>query len=217
MEPAEQEKAALISDIEADARVEAEGILKDAEARAGDKRKYAEKQVESLLNEAKRKAQEQAEAIRKKAISDVELEVRRRSMRLQAAVVQDLMDRVEKKLDGMISEPDYRSALVSWIVEAALGLGAEAAEVNASEKERALMDDRQLAEAGEKIQAATGEKVSLTWSPAPPLASQGVVLTASDGRTAFNNQVKTRILRNQRTIQGLIYDSLFAESREEQV
>ena len=41
------------------------------------------------------------------------------------------------------------------------------------------------------------------------LQAQGVVLTAADGRTAFNNQVPTRMLRRQREIRKLIYDVLF--------
>jgi len=217
MELEEQEKAALISDIEADARLEAERLIKEAEARAADKRKYADKQAESLLNDAAQKAQEQAETIRRKALSEAELEVRRRSMHLQATIVQDVMDRVEQRLGEMVSGADYRSALLNWIVEAGIGLGAEAAEVNASEKERALIDDRLLAEATAKIQTLAGGPVTLTLSEAVPLPFQGVILTAADGRTAFNNQVKTRILRNQRTIQMLIHDSLFAENREEQV
>jgi vacuolar-type H+-ATPase subunit E/Vma4 len=47
------------------------------------------------------------------------------------------------------------------------------------------------------------------------LQSQGVVLTAADGRTAFNNQVKTRMLRNRREIQTLIYNTLFTDDQKE--
>jgi vacuolar-type H+-ATPase subunit E/Vma4 len=57
--------------------------------------------------------------------------------------------------------------------------------------------------------------VKLTLSAAPPLKSQGVVLTALDGRTAFNNQVKTRLQRSQRQIRTLIYDALFTDNRKE--
>jgi vacuolar-type H+-ATPase subunit E/Vma4 len=43
-----------------------------------------------------------------------------------------------------------------------------------------------------------------------------VVLTAADGRTAFNNQVHTRLRRHQREIQTMIQDTLFSGSRDEQ-
>ena len=115
----------------------------------------------------------------------------------------------------MTGDENYRSVLVNWITEAAVGLGAESARINASEKERALISDHMLSEIARRIQKNTGKQVSLTLSDAKPLQSQGVVLTAADGRTAFNNQVKTRILRKQREIRTLIYDTLFNYDQKE--
>ena len=215
MEPAEREKAALISDIEADAQKEAEAIVEEARTRVAEKKKYADKQIETLLADAHTRAHEQAEAIRKKAASAAELEVRRRFMRLRTQVVQDVLAQVEERLAARIGDGDYRTTLVNWIAEAAIGLGAESAEVNASQRERTLIDDRLLGEVGEKVRTETGRAVTLTLATAQPLESQGVILTAADGRTAFNNQVKTRMLRNRRRIRALIHDALFADNREE--
>jgi vacuolar-type H+-ATPase subunit E/Vma4 len=215
MESVEKEKAALISGIEADARAEEEKIIKDAENQAVEKRKYSEKKIESLLNDARQKAEEQAETVKRKIISGAELEVKRCSMRARDTVMQDIMDRVERKLNSMTGDADYRSVLINWITEAAIGLDAKTAQVNGSEKERTLINDQLLSEVKEKIHAQTGRQVALTLSDAQPLKSQGVVLTAADGRTAFNNQVKTRMLRNQREIRMLIYNTLFADNRKE--
>jgi vacuolar-type H+-ATPase subunit E/Vma4 len=216
MESTETDRTALISDIEADAQVEAGQILKEAENQAAEKREYAEKQVASLLDDARKKAQDQAEAIAKRALSAADLEIKRRSMGARDAVMRDIMDRVEKELEAMIDDAQrYRPVLADWIAEAALGLGAASAEVNASGKERTLIDDQLLAEAGGKVHAQTNRHVKLTLSAAPPLKSQGVVLTALDGRTAFNNQVKTRLQRSQRQIRTLIYDALFTDNRKE--
>ena len=77
-----------------------------------------------------------------------------------------------------------------------------------------LIDDSLLSEAMEKIRAQSGRKIELKLSDGQPLNSQGIVLTAADGRTAFNNQVKTRMLRNQRKIQALIYKSILADNEE---
>jgi len=215
MESVEKEKAALISGIETDARAEEEKIIKEAENQAAEKRKYSEKKVESLLNDARKKAEEQAETVKRKMISGVKIEVKRCSMHVRDTVMQDIMDRVEKKLNSMIDDTNYKSVLVNWITEAAIGLDAEAAQVNASEKERLLINDQLLLEVKEKIHKRTGRQVALTLSDAQSLKSQGVVLTAADGRTAFNNQVKTRILRNQREIRTLIYNALFTDNKKE--
>ncbi len=217
MDSVEKEKAALISGIETDARTEEEKIIKEAEKQAAEKRKYSEKKIESLLDDARNKAEEQAETVKRKIISGAELEVKRLSMRFQSAVIQDIMDRLEKKLNSMTGHANYRAVLANWITEAAIGLGAESAQINASKIERTFIDDELISEVGARIHTQTGRQLALTLSDAQPLKSQGVVLTAADGRTAFNNQVKTRMLRNQREIQMLIYNTLFAGNRKEQI
>jgi len=216
MESSEKDRAALISDIEADAQVETEGIIKEAENQAAEKRKYGARQVASLLDEARQKTEEQATAIEKRALSAADLEIKRRSMGARDAVMRQIMARVEQRLAAMVEDgPRYRSILIDWIAEAAVGLGAECAEVNASERERALIDAQVLAEASAKAQAQTSGPMKLTLSTGQPLKSQGVILTAVDGRTAFNNQVKTRLQRGQRQIRTLIYDALFTDNRKE--
>ena len=215
METVDKEKAALISGIEADARAEEEKIIKEAEAQAAEKRQHSDKKIESLLNEAREKAKEQAQTAKSKIISAAEREVKRSFMRVQDSIVQDIMDRVEKKLRSMTGNENYRSVLVNWITEAAIGLGAESARINASKEERALINDHMLSEIARRIQKQTGRQISLTLSDANPLQSQGVVLTADDGRTAFNNQVRTRMLRKQREIRTLIYNTIFNYKQKE--
>lgn len=215
MESVEREKAALISGIETDARAEQEKIIKEAQTQVAEKRKYSSKKIESLLDEARTKAQEQAEAAKNKIISTAEREVKRRSMHIRNTVMQDILDRVEKKLGSMTGDENYRSTLIGWLTEAAIGLDTESAHVNASPEELKLIDGKMLSEVTERVRKQTGGQVELTISDAEPLQSQGVILTAADGRTAFNNQVKTRMLRNRREIQTLIYNTLFTDDQKE--
>jgi len=216
MDSVEKEKAALILGIETDARAEAGKIIEEAEKKAAEKRVYAEKKLESMLDGARQKAAEQAEAAKKKIISGAELEAKRRSMHVRDAAIRDILDLAEKKLYTMNDNADYRSVLASWITEAAIGLDAESAQVNASEKERPLINDQLLSAVVDRIRARSGRQVKLTLSAGLPLKSQGVVVTAADGRTAFNNQVKTRMLRKQREIRAVIYDALFGDDRKGQ-
>ena len=202
-----QSKEILIAGIEADARQEEEKILAEAEQQAADKRKYGGQKIESVLADARQRAEKQAEEIKRKMVSSVELEVRRRSLRLRDTILQDLMKQVEDRMKTRIATPNYRAVLRDWIVEAAQGLNVDAAEVNASAAERGLIDETLLREAMEIL----GHKVVLTLSKADPLSGQGVVLTSVNGRLAFNNQVRTRIQRHQREIQSLIHEALFEQ------
>jgi vacuolar-type H+-ATPase subunit E/Vma4 len=215
MESAEKGSAELISGIESDARIEEEEIIKEAEKQAAEKIKYSEKKIEALLNDARSEAQKQTEAVMRKMLSAVDLELKRHSMSVRSALIQDIMNRVENKLASMTGEEKYRSVLINWIAEAFIGLGAEAAQINASQKERALINDTLLSEVKQKIYKQNNKQAQLKLSDAEPLKSQGVVLTAADGRTAFNNQVKTRMLRNQSEIRTLIYNAVLADNRKE--
>ncbi len=202
----------MIAGIEADARKEEDQVLAEAQTVAAEKKKYAEKKVESILNEAREKAKAEAETIKRKVVSGVELEIKRRSLGVRDKLMKDIMAKVEARCASMIDTPEYRSVLVNWIAEAGIGLQAEAATVNASEAELKLIDAPLLAEARDKIKAKTGQSMMLTMTDAEPLITQGVVLTTTDGRVAFNNQVRTRIARKQRQIQMLIYNAVFAGS-----
>jgi vacuolar-type H+-ATPase subunit E/Vma4 len=105
--------------------------------------------------------------------------------------------------------------LIGWLTEAAIGLDAKSARVDASAQELRLIDERMLSEVSRRVRRQTGRQIELTLSDEEPLKSQGVVLTAADGRTAFNNQVRTRMLRKKREIQMLIYNTLFADDQKE--
>jgi vacuolar-type H+-ATPase subunit E/Vma4 len=215
MESTEQGKAALISGIEADARFEEERLVKEAETQAAEKIKYARKKADSLLDEARDKATAQGERIQQKAISEAEREIKRQALRMRDTLMQDVVTRTREKLNAMIGDPDYRMILANWITEAAIGLSADAARINASAPELPLIDESLLADVRQRVSDRTGKPIFLTVSDAGPLESQGVVLTTMDGRMAFNNQVTTRISRKQREIQMLIYDAVFTGSQEE--
>jgi len=94
------------------------------------------------------------------------------------------------------------------VVEAAIGLGADEAEVNASPDELRLIDAAFLKEARDKVKELVLRKVTVTRSASTPLLLQGIVMSSADGRTAYNNQIRTRLLRNQSAIRKLIYERL---------
>ncbi|MBN2183085.1 MAG: hypothetical protein JW715_14330 [Sedimentisphaerales bacterium] len=222
MESKEKEKvngmpdgAAIISGIEADALAEERQIISEAEKHAAEKKDYTNKKIESMLKDAGKEGREQAEAVKKKIISNVQLEIKRRSMNIRGAVMRDIIERVEKKLDSMSGDSNYRTILIDWIIEACIGLDSESALINTSENERKLIDEQLISEVTGRFHAKTGRKITLQLSQAPPLKSQGVVLTAADGRTAFNNQVRTRMLRKEREIRMAIYNTLFTDDRKE--
>jgi len=215
MESIEKGKDALLSGIETDIRAEEQQIIKNAQEQAAQKRKYGDKQIESILEDARKQAQELAEVEKQKVLASVHLEIKRRSLHVRDEVIHRIMELVEKKLYSMIDNTEYKSVLTDLITEAAIGLDTDSASINASEKERALIDEQLISQVREKIHDYTDRRMDLKLCDSPPLKNQGVVLTSADGHVAFNNQIKIRISRNQRKIRTLIYDTLFSDNREE--
>ena len=210
MEAYDNESRALISGIESDARKEADKILGEAKKRASELRMYTEKQIESILREAEEKARTQSEAIKKKVLSGVEIEVKRKSLYLKEKIFSEVLSRVKEEFKSLIQTQSYRTVLLNWIVEAAVGLGVDEAIVSTSKNEQHLIDEELLRRAEKQVSDILGKNVKLRLSRNSG-TQQGIVLTASDGRTAFNNQVATRLLRYQQKIRDLIYTQLFGE------
>lgn len=211
MESLENGKQELLLGIEADIRAEKQQILDDVEKQIAEKKLYTAKQIESILKEARKQAQEKAEVVKRKITSSVGLEVKRRRLKVRDEVIREIINRVEKKIEIQMADSSYRNFLIDWITEAAIGLGAESATINASQQERQLIDEQLISAVKEKLKARTNKEVELVLSQSQPLKDQGVVLVSADERTAFNNQIKTRIIRQERIARNLINDKLFKE------
>jgi vacuolar-type H+-ATPase subunit E/Vma4 len=199
----------LIAGIAQDAEAEVRRMLDEASKAAQERRDATEKQASGILEEARRKAEEQARNLSRQIASTAKMEVKRIGLRVREQATRMVIEQVRSRLAQMIGSPEYREALIGWIVEAAMGLSLPEAEVNASAAELALIDERLLSEVQERVSELTGRKVRLFKSKADPLVGQGVMLVGREGRLAFNNQVSTRLLRRQTEIRKKIHEILW--------
>jgi vacuolar-type H+-ATPase subunit E/Vma4 len=205
------EKHPLISGIENNAFTEAEKIKKEAEKQAAERIKYLDKQIDSILRDAEEKARTESDVIKNKSLSSVDVEIKRKELRSRDKMLNEIQERVKKELGALIGKEEYRKVLLNWISEAAIGLSVGRAFVSASVDEMGVIDRNLLAGAEKKVKTITGRSVSLKLSAGPVIGPQGVILTAEDGRTAFNNQVAVRLLRKQREIRKLINQELYGD------
>ncbi len=184
-------------------------MVAEAEQTAAKRRGAAAAELQALELKTDERIAERLEALRRNTASRVHVETRRARLRVRDRIVVEAQDATRAKLAAMIGTPEYRAMLIGWIAEAAVGLGQPEAEVNASAAERALFDGDLLAEAQAEVMRSVGREVRLVPSKAQPLIGQGVVLTSPNGRIAYNNQVATRLLREQTRIRSLIHKALF--------
>jgi len=202
-------KEKLIGGIESEAHEEAKVIVSKAEKESKERISDAERQVKSIIANAKKKGEEQSEIVKRKMLSGIGMEVRRRSMAVKDKVLNDIVNRVKERFNQMLHRPEYKDIIIKWIVEAEIGLGKDKAFVNASKKEMDLIDEDILNKAEKKVKEVTGRSVEIKKFQGPPLKFQGIVVISEDRRMAFNNQISTRILRKQTEIRKLVYNKLF--------
>ncbi len=191
-----------------DAKKQAENILEDAKKQAEEKIRFARKQAESIINEAEEKAFEQIKSIEKRYESFIELERKKRKIKLRESIYNMVIDGVKKRLREMVELPEYKEILKDWIIEAAIGLGENRGVVKTSKDEMKIIDKRLIDEVTSKLQKRYNLDTEINLCKDDYINGQGVMLFSSDGRRAFNNEVSTRILRKQRKIQQIIYDYL---------
>jgi vacuolar-type H+-ATPase subunit E/Vma4 len=199
----------LIAGIARDAAEEAARILAEAEKATETRLKAAADQAQAVVQQAESKAEEQAQRIQDQSASSLRMERRRIALKLREQAVQEVLTRVRTQLAGMVGGSKYREVLQAWIVEAAIGLGAAKATVNASAAERKQIDKKLLQAAEKTVVELTGGKVLLVLADEDPLIPQGVVLKDAEGRVEFNNQVATRLQRLQSEIRKNIHQTLW--------
>ena len=202
----------LIADIRKDAEAEAARITAEADKAARDRVEQFERQMKDITAEADKTAAEQGEAVKRALHAAFTVEMRRIALASRDRILKRVLRRVEEKMAARVSDKTYRGLLLTLVVEAAIGLGEAEVTVNASPAELALIDDAFLKEAAAKVKSLVMRPVTITKSKEAPLLLQGIVLSAADGRTAFNNQIRTRLLRRQSEIRKRIYDSLHLQA-----
>lgn len=211
MEDSLNDAEAIIAGILADADAEAARIEAEAAAYAEQAAARAAEQAATIARDAGAKSAALAGAILADAESKAAIERRKSSLLLQERLAGEIVERAERRIEGMLRLPGYAEVLRGWITEAAIGLSAESAAVNASKDELALVDDDMLRAAEKAALAATGKATSLHKVEGDPSIGQGAYLVADGGRLAYDNRVATRFTRNRAEIRKRIYMALYDE------
>lgn len=180
---------------------------------AAQKRESAEAEARRMRSEVESRVAAQAARLERRAKATKENERHRILLDTEEQIFALVLEGAMKRLRELIGSPEYPDLLRQWIVEAAIGLGSERAFVQCSAAEREICGEV-LPSAVDEVLRRTGRKVDLELSPGAPLAEQGVILTAASGRTAYNNQVRTRLLRREALVRRAIFDALESERAE---
>lgn len=203
------DRTELVSGIKADAEKEALQLVADAGKTVSDKALAKEMQIKAIKRDTAKKIEQQVSVIEKNSHSSISVEKKRVALKVRETVINNVFALVKEKIESKMDDPNYPEVVRGWILEAAIGLGEDKAIVNGGAKELSIMDDNFLRETEERYTDLTDGKIKLQKSDKNPLFAQGVVLSSENNKTAFTNQVPTRLLRYQADIRKTIYNEIF--------
>jgi V/A-type H+-transporting ATPase subunit E len=174
---------------------DANAIIAQAEGDAARVKAEAKSEAEIFKAETLKKAAAQAEAVRKRILSGVHLEVKKRHLQVMEETLSRIFDQVRDRLEAFRKDKSYGAFLEKLAVEGIEALDSAEIQLVPGAAERLLLTRDRLA-AVEKEAEKRKRKVALVLSD-QTLTDGGVVLVSGDGRTRFDNTFSARIRRYQ--------------------
>ena len=190
------------------------GILSEAEAKAEEIIRKAEEECASIIAEADERAERESQleersfSVRLERIKEREESARKNIDRLSELKNMDtayqlVSEEVERKIAKLAESGEISPYLVSWIVEAVVGLDKKSATVSYSVQ--APVTEEMLREAEERVEKITGGSVTLTFAD-KKIREIGVVVTSLDGKVAYENTYSVRVRRYLKDIRKIIQE-----------
>ncbi|MDA3958962.1 V-type ATP synthase subunit E [Oceanispirochaeta sp.] len=201
----------LLSGISGEARKEAEQLK--AEAQKNNASKLASVQVlkTRLIEESRVKGEKQAAQIRKSGDSSLAVELRRRAFKREERLNSQILKDVRRQFSNLSESPRYTEVLTGWIVEGAIGLGADHIIIHASAGTLAVLTALVLKKAEQAVADLIGKDVSISCVKDELMNEVDLLLKDQTGRLVYDNRVEARLQRYDHHIRGIIAGELLQD------
>lgn len=193
----------LVSGILDEAKARADKIIRDAEEEAGFIKKDGIEEAARLTEAEWRSVRLRENQIAMKEESAKRSIDRLSELRNMDASFKKVRDEVDARIENLAKEGKLSSHLISWIVEAVIGLDRKSAVVSFSP--RAVVTKEMLDEASTIVKRMTGSSVTLSLDD-KMIGEIGVVVTSLDGKVSYENVVSVRIRRYLKEIRKIIQE-----------
>jgi V/A-type H+-transporting ATPase subunit E len=196
---------ALIEGIEQDALKEARTLVEDAKKRAEESIRGAQNRAAGILKQAREKGEERARQFAEREARTVESEVKKIHLKTRDELRKEIMVSIRRELQQLPEKKEYPEILLSWLAEAARGIGSDEGLVYPGRKERELIGPDMLKRASE----LSGVRLSLADEENKAISSiisgrLGVVVSDREGRIVFDNSMEARIRRMETELRRMI-------------
>ncbi|NJE05599.1 V-type ATP synthase subunit E [Thermococcus sp. M36] len=196
----------IIQEINREAEQKIQYILSEAKDEAEKIKAEARKRAEARAEWILRKAQTQAETERQRIIANARLEVRKKRLEVQEALIQEVILALRERLSEL-PEEEYFPILVDLAAKAVEELGSESIVIRSNGRTLELLKTRfeefagALAErVGRDVEIRLGEEVQTIG---------GVLVEVPDGSVRVDNTFEARIERFESELRAEIAKALF--------
>ncbi|HHS14292.1 MAG TPA: hypothetical protein ENN03_11080 [bacterium] len=188
-EQADREAEAIIHK----AREQAEAVLDQARARAVT-------QGDEILA----RAREQAEAVRRRILSGVQLEVRKRLLEEREALVRRFFEEIRRRWRELRRTSEYDAVLEDMIREGVRVLDAGEVTIRGGEEEIRRLSESRIRTLSAELSRMPGGRVRLVPDPDPLPGEGGVVLLS--GRVRVDNRFASRLAKHEPELRAMIHE-----------
>jgi len=196
----------IIQEINREAEQKIQYILREAQKEAEKIKEEARKRAEARAEWIMRKAQTQAEIEKQRIIANARLEVRKKRLAVQEALIQEVITALRERLAELPDE-EYFPMLVDLAVQAIWELNIDSVVVRSNERTLKLLVDR-LSEFKKALAEKLGRDVEVTLGePVPTIG--GLIIETADGTVRVDNTFESRIERFEGELRAEIAKALF--------
>jgi vacuolar-type H+-ATPase subunit E/Vma4 len=193
----------LLSEITKQSRKEIKEIKDQAEKERQDTISKARRQGEKITSEIRQKTEQQGDELKKKILSNVHLEIKKRNLENQEKLISRLSTELRKKLDEFRHADHYKQILKEWIREGASVIDKKDLILTVGKIERNFINKNFLQDVVDKIKDQKGNVQTCKLNDTV-LDEGGVIVSDAEGKIRFNNSFSARIQRKQDEIRLLI-------------
>lgn len=207
------QEAAITERIIADAREQAEKIIRNAGVGAAAEKKKTEREIEKIEQDARSGWEARIEKIRTREVSIARIESRRILLNAREEAVSKVFAEIEEGLGRLRADRDrYRASLSDLAVEAVTAVGGHGVFLKFSEADRGLVDDALLGEVRSRFRSvAGGTAFEVEFEEGDN--GGGCVAASPDGRIVLDNTLGRRLEMMRSEFRALIVEEL-ARSNE---
>jgi len=195
----------------ADGEHEVSSILEKARRTADDITSKAEEEGKKAAEKILKEADSRVEAIKRRAVSSVELEVKRERLKVRESLFDMVMEKVNELLSSARGRSEYADILAGLAVEAIVALGSANVTIFADSRDVQLVESKVVPKVKDMLAGLGKEIESVDVKPLDKPSIGGVVVGVREGNVIYDNTFESRLYRMQSDIRTIVYNELFRE------